>query len=448
MRKALFIVHDVYQNDNEFPLCYAYLSSILRENGYDVNIYCMDVYHYTNEQLAKYLDKNEYDMIGLGFMSARFTETALPVCKVINEHKKKAMFMLGGPGASATPEYMLERTGADSVVVGEAENVILDVKDGINRKEHVKNLDTVPFPAWDLFPMEKYSTSMRVLDMSDNDRLLMILSSSGCVNKCSFCYRAEKGLRMRSIPNIIEEVKVLYKKYGITYFEFADEFFALSKKRIREFNQLLDENNLKIKYWCASRVKGVDNEVLQLMKDGGCVFINYGFESMDVDVLKEMAKNTTPEDNEKAARLTKEVGIPFGLNFIWGFSNDTADTLWTSVKFINKYNTYGQVRTIRPVTPYPGCPLYYKSIEDGLLEGPEDFYNKFSNSDLIMINFTDMDLKTMYTNLYQANSELIDDHYLNTSMTKNECETLKNNFYQLYFKGSTKFRGARSYEKN
>jgi radical SAM superfamily enzyme YgiQ (UPF0313 family) len=192
---------------------------------------------------------------------------------------------------------------------------------------------------------------------------------------------------------------------------------------------------------------GVDEETLQLMKKGGCIFINYGFESMNADVLKEMNKNTTPEDNENAAKLTAETNIAFGANFIWGFSSDTLDTLWENVDFIKKYNLYGQVRTIRPVTPYPGCPLYYEAIEKGLIEGPEDFYNKFKNSDLITVNFMDMDLKTMYNNLYKANSELIDDHYLNTSMTKEECERLKNSYYQLYFEGKTSFRGVRSYAK-
>ena len=447
MKRVLFIIHDVYQNDNEFPLGPAYLSTILRKNGYAVDIYCMDIYHYSNEQLAKYLDKNEYDMIGLGFMAARVKETVLPLCKVINKHKKKALFMLGGPAVSATPEYFLNKTGVDSVVIGEAENAILNIKEGLNHTEPVKNLNTISFPAWDLFPMEKYTTCINNPGMSKNEKMLIMLSSRGCINECSFCYRMTKGLRLRSISNIMEEIKLLNKTYGITYFEFADEFFSLSKKRIEEFNQALDENNLKIKYWCASRVKGVSEEVLQLMKDGGCVFINYGFESMDADVLKQMNKNTTPEQNEQAAKLTKQAGIPFGVNFIWNNPGDSIESLWKNVEFIKKYNTYSQVRTIRPVTPYPGCPLYYDAVRDGLLEGPEDFYNKFSNSDLIMVNFTDMDKKTMYQELFLANSELINDHAVNTNMKKIEAIRLKDNFYSLYFKGETKFRGARRYEK-
>ena len=445
--KYLFIIHDVYQDDNQFPLGSAYLASILRNNGYSVEIYCMDIFHYSNKQLADHLDRNKYDMIGLGFMSARFTMTVPALCETINKHKKNARFILGGPAPSATPEYILEETGADAVVVGEAENMILDIHDRINYSTPESNLDSLPFPAWDLFPMDKYTNCIRFPGMSNNDRFFSLISSRGCINKCTFCYRIEKGLRLRSIPNVVDEIKILNERYGINYFLFADEFFALSKKRIREFNQKLIEYNLNIKYICVTRVKAVDTEVLQLLKDGGCVFINYGFESMDADVLKEMAKNTTPEDNENAAKLTKEAGIPFGLNFIWGFSNDTADTLWKSVEFIKEYNSYDQLRTIRPVTPYPGCPLYYDAIKNGLLDGPGDFYKRFKNSDLIMINFTAMNLKTVYNNLYQANSELIDDHYQHTSMTKKERDRIKSGFYKLYFEGNSTFTGARHYVK-
>ena len=221
----------------------------------------------------------------------------------------------------------------------------------------------------------------------------------------------------------------------------------MSKKRIREFKQGLEENNLNIKYWCSSRVKGVDKEILQLMKNSGCHFINYGFESMDADVLKGMNKNTTPKDNENAARLTKESGIPFGLNFIWGFSNDTPDTLRKSVEFIKKYNSYGQLRTIRMVTPYPGCELYYDAIEKGLLEDPDDFYNKFKNSDLITVNFTEFSDRECYDLLYNANRELILDHQKNSDMAFTEAIDIINNFKSLYYNQNYKFRGARHYVK-
>ena len=151
-------------------------------------------------------------------MSARFNMTIPSLCKVINTYKKKAKLVLGGPGPSATPEYILEKTGADAVVVGEAENMILDIHNGINRSTPVENIDSLPFPAWDLFPMNRYATCMHVPDMSNHDKFFSVISSRGCINKCSFCFRLEKGLRLRSISNVISEIKILNKKYGVNYF--------------------------------------------------------------------------------------------------------------------------------------------------------------------------------------------------------------------------------------
>src|SRR3989338_5000597 len=125
--KVLFIVHDLYQEDNHFPLGPAYLAAALNRQGARVEAYCMDVFHYTNEQLAKHLDENEYDLIGVGFLAARYAETVVELCKVINAHKKNAWFMLGGQGPSPIPEFMLRETGADLTAIGEAEHTIIDI---------------------------------------------------------------------------------------------------------------------------------------------------------------------------------------------------------------------------------------------------------------------------------------------------------------------------------
>ncbi|MCK5346539.1 MAG: cobalamin-dependent protein [Candidatus Heimdallarchaeota archaeon] len=168
-QKVLFVVHDLYQAHNQFPLGIAYLAAVLRKNGIDVRIYCQDVYHYSNEELVQYLQENEFDLICLGFLAARFVETVIDLSKIINRHKKNAWFVLGGQGPSPIPEYILRRTSADIVVMGEGETTILDIlkakeneifpfeikgiayKDGdhieVNpRRLPIQDLDTIPFP--------------------------------------------------------------------------------------------------------------------------------------------------------------------------------------------------------------------------------------------------------------------------------------------------------------
>src|SRR4030043_923529 len=126
--KVLLIVHDIYQEDNYLPLGYAYMAAVLKKEGFNVGICCQDVFHYSNEELANLFLKNEdYDLIGVGFLAARFKETVLGLCETLNKYKKGALLVLGGQGPSAIPEYVLEKTGADIVAIGEAEETIIEL---------------------------------------------------------------------------------------------------------------------------------------------------------------------------------------------------------------------------------------------------------------------------------------------------------------------------------
>ncbi len=469
--RVLLIVHDVYQDDNVFPLGIGYLASVLKKEGAQVTVYSQDVFHYSNEELSKFLLENEFDLIGIGFMAARFKETILDLCKVINECKKNAYLVLGGHGPSPIPEYILDKTKADIIAIGEAEETIVELlhckiaggrklskikgiaykENGrcyINeRREPIKNLNNIPFPEWNLFPVDNYATCIKLFHHEKTDRYISFLTSRGCVGKCNFCYRIEKGIRLRSIESIIEEMKVLNNDFGITYFSLSDELFIFSKKRIKELKDSLKANNLKIKFDCNARVDVLNEDLLEMLKDCGCTFLNFGMESSSQRVLDLMNKKSTVEQNIKAAELTKKVGIGMGLNFLWGNKGDTEEVLKDNVAFIKKYNTYNQIRTIRPVTPYPGCDLYYEAIDRGLLSGPEEFFERFKNSDLLTINFTEISEKRFYECLFEANKELIEDYYKHTNQDVNQTEVLIDQFYNLYFKGDYKFRGSRHYKR-
>jgi len=469
--KVLFIIHDVYQDDNEFPSGIAFLAAALRKEGVDVRICCQDVFHYSNEEMAKlFLENESYDLIGIGFLAARFKRTVVDLCDTVNKFKKDAWLVLGGHGPSPIPEYVLRKTRADAVAIGEAEETIVDLlkckleegdlskvkgiayRNGDNitineRREPIKDLDSIPFPEWSLFPMDKYSTCLNLFGADKDDKILAILTSRGCFNRCNFCYRMERGIRFRSIGNVIEEIKILKERYGVTYFPMHDELFNFPKSRTFEFCKALKDNNLKIKFYCNARVDVFDEESANWLKESGCTLLNFGFESSDQKVLNLMKKNTTVEQNIKAIEIAKKVDIGLGLNFIWGNKGDTAESLKGNVRLIKKYNTYDQVRTIRPVTPYPGCELYYDAIREGLLSGPEDFFNKFSNSDLFTVNFTDIPEKEFYELLFEANKELIIDHFEHTTKDMNEANQLVQGFHDLYFKNKVDFTGARHYNK-
>ncbi len=466
--KVLFIIHDVYQEDNVFPLGIGYMAAVLHNEGAYTEAYCMDVFHYSNEELAKHLQENEYDLIGVGFMAARFKETIVDLCKVINENKKNAWFILGGFGPTPIPEYMLRKTKADIIALGEAEFTILDLLEckisdgdlsqvkGIAYLENnklkltgahkpVNNLDELPLPLWDIFPMKEYTSCLGLYRQRSEEKIFVMLTSRGCVGKCNFCYRMEKGIRLRSIPKIIEEIKLLYEKYNVTGYHFQDELFLMNKSRLIEFKDALEKENLKIKFSCNARVDIINKELLDILKDIGCVFLNFGFESSDATVLNIINKMVTTQQNLSALKIVKkEGGIGMGLNFLWNNIGDNANILRKNADLIKKYNTYDQCRTIRPVTPYPGCPLYYKLIELGKLKDPEEFFERFTNSDLIFCNVMEMSDKEAYKILHEVNKDLILDHYDNAGENMEEAYKQINLLKDLYEGKITNFRGTRS----
>jgi len=469
-KKVLFITHDLEQSDIHYPLGPAYLAAVLRQAGAEVEIYDMQAYHYTNQQLAEYLDNNEYSLVCIGFLAAKFKDIVQPLLNVIAQHKKGAWLVLGGHAPSATPEWMLENTPADIVCVGESEEIIVDLYNsklsfrpffldsikGIayrgwmdeikstERRLPVKDLNTIPWPAWDLFDMEKYSTSLKLWGMEPGDKAIPILTSRGCIGNCSFCHRLNKGMRLRSPRQIVNEMEYLLETYHINYFMIQDELFTLSTKRLQAIKTELECKGHNIKFTCNARVDTFSEEIAQILKEMGCMFVNIGFESVDQNVLDKLGKRVTVAQNYEAAEICNKYKLPFGMNLLWGLPGDDAVTLSKNVEFIKQYTMKDQLRNLRPVTPYPGTPLYNQAIAEGKLEGATDFYNKFTNSDLLTVNFTELTDWQFYNNLFGANQELIM-HYFDYD--EEEARSIIAQFYDLYFEGDTTFRGVRHYEK-
>jgi radical SAM superfamily enzyme YgiQ (UPF0313 family) len=212
----------------------------------------------------------------------------------------------------------------------------------------------------------------------------------------------------------------------------------VSKERVMGMCEDFIKNNLGVKWYCNGRLNYATKEVLNLMKKAGCVFINYGIEAFDDTALKNMNKALTTQIITKGIEATLEAGISPGFNIIFGNIGENADVLKKDVDFLLKYDDGAQMRTIRPVTPYPGSPLYYYAIEKGLLKDCEDFYeNKHLNSDLLAVNFTEMTDEDFHYALCKANHILVDNYFEKKKLD------YKGQLNVLYDKKNLDFRGFR-----
>ena len=459
--RVLLVIHDNGDYINWFPIGLAYISGVLTRHGYEVEIYNQDLHHYPESHLQQHLDNNKYDVVGLSFVGGYYPyKQALKISEAINRSKNRPFYIIGGHGPTPEPEYFLKKTGADAIVMGEGEETIVELLEAVKNKSSlhqvkgiafrdnnqcivnetrplIDDINSIPFPAYHLFPMQYYRL-LRMPHCQKSDFVMPVLSGRGCTFKCNFCYRMDEGFRPRSNESIIEEVKILKRDYGITYIAFADELLMSSKDRTISLCNDFIKNKIDVKWDCNGRLNYAKKEVLNLMKRAGCVFINYGIEAMDDQILKNMNKALTTKQIIKGVDATLEAGMSPGLNIIFGNIGEDRETLWKGVDFLLRYDDGAQMRTIRPVTPYPGSPLYKYAIEKGLLRDCEDFYeNKHINSDLLAVNFTDMSDDEFHKSLFEANSVLLES-YFNKMKASYDIQLKK-----LYFERDASFRGFR-----
>lgn len=463
--KVLIVLYDNGSHISFLPMGPAYVAAAIREAGHEVSFYNQDVYHWPDEHLAEYVTRNHFDAVGLGACGGYYQyRKILSLCEALAgmPKSKRPKIFLGGHLVSPDPGYFLQKTKADFICIGESEITIVELLDAIggNRsydsvkgiafmspsgdavitgnRELIQDIDSIAYPAYDLLPMDHYTLKLYA-NQRPNQRSASILSGRGCTFKCNFCYRIDKGFRPRKTEKILEEMWLLKDNYNVDYFAFQDELLMSSKERTMEFSQAIIDAGLSISWSCNGRLNyaSASREMLALMKKAGCVFINYGIESVNDEALRNMHKSLTVNQIIKGVENTLAENISPGLNIIFGNIGETKQMLEADVEFLLKYDDHAQCRTIRPVTPYPGSPLYYYAIEKGLLKDCADFYKKNTNSDLLTVNFTDMTDDEYYQELHKANLSLLNRY--NEIHKKNMEETLE----QLYVHRNAHFRGFR-----
>jgi len=459
--RICLVVYDNASYIHWFPIGLAYIAAVLEKAGVEVEIYNQDVHHWPDAHLTEYLDNNHFDVVGYSTIGGYYQYQKIQsVAAAINAAKDRPFFILGGHGPTPEPEFFMRKTGADLVIMGEGEETILEVVDALSgrrafpsiqgiayrngdeviinpRRPTITDIDALPLPAYHKFPIEYYRL-LRMPHCSSTDFVMPLLSGRGCPFHCNFCYRMDEGFRARSTEAIVEEIRFLKKEYRITYIAFGDELLMSSPARTEELCRAFIAAGLQVKWDCNGRLNYAKPDLLALMKEAGCVFINYGIEAMDDRILKNMKKALTVKQIVSGIEATIAQGISPGFNIIFGNIDEDRETLRKGVEFLLKYDDQAQFRNIRPVTPYPGSELYQLAIQQGLISDCEDFYeNKHLNSDMLAVNFTKLTDEEYYAALFEANEKLFINYF--DKLSKKNIGILK----RLYQDRDPHFRGFR-----
>ena len=315
----------------------------------------------------------------------------------------------GNSGATTVPELYLRSCGLDCVVLGEGEitaaELALALSTGADWKtvsglawidgngslakspprKPIEDLDSLPWPAWDLFPTENYVSSMD--HRQKKVRHMEVLASRGCPFNCVYCYRIYgRQVRRRSPGSIVEELKELVSRFGIRYTGFPDDLFTSDRNFVMETCRLIKKELPQLKWSCLGRVNTVDKEMLEAMRDAGCDWISYGIESGCDRMLTEMKRGVTAQQCLNAIKLTESVGIHADGSFIIGMFGETRESVTDTVEFCKRADITAPMLF---VTPYPGTAIFQEAMDRGLIGDVEGFLCSMNAADELLVNLTD-----------------------------------------------------------
>jgi radical SAM superfamily enzyme YgiQ (UPF0313 family) len=382
----------------EPPLWAAVLAASMRDLGYSVALYDAEAENWNHEETAQRIQEID-PILAAVFVSGTNPSAstmnmsgATAILNHLNEIGPHTKTLLAGLHPSALPEQSLREETVDFVCQGETiytlprlvDALKADVEDfpieGLSYRKNggvfsnprpslVTDLDTLPMPAWDLLPMEKYRAhNWHCFDnIHRRQPYAVIYTSLGCPFRCSFCcvnaLFGRPGIRYRSPDLVIEEIDCLVNTYGIRNIKILDEMFALKESHVVRFCDLIIDRGYDLNMWAYARVNTVTERMLGRMKKAGINWVAYGFESGDSRVLKGVSKGYDPGRLSRVVDMTYRAGLYIGANFIFGLPDDDDQSMMATLDLAKDINA--EWANFYSTMAYPGSRLYEQALEEG-----------------------------------------------------------------------------------
>jgi len=341
------------------PLGLGYLASYLLKNIQDIEVKILDSHalNLNYSQTMQEISKENWDIIGITYWTpqAPFTYT---LSKAIKVQYPNIFLVHGGVHTSLCPEEAVEY--ADICVLHEGEETFCELVkkimegkpfkniEGIAFKENgemvrtpnrpmIKDLDNIPFPAWDLFPMECYTTPLHVV----GGKRMPVIGSRGCPYNCTYCVSPLMWLRevrWRSPENVIRELKEIIKKFQICQFHFWDDNFLLNRDYVIGLCEGILKENLRIKWTGLTRASHIERnkDIISLLAKAGCIGLEVGIESANPDTFLQIHKEEDLAVIEKIARIQKDNGMYPLFTYMAFNPGETINGYYLQAQFIDK----------------------------------------------------------------------------------------------------------------
>jgi len=383
------------------PVTLATAGAMLEADGHEVEIRDCAAQKIPLSPLLEKIRQRPYELVAWSSATPSINADLALADKVkeVNPHIKTVTF---GTHVTTLPEACLkESKGLDFVIRNEPEESLAALAAGLANgigvesikglsyrdtggqvlhnpsRPFIKNLDSIPFPAWHLLDLKKYRLPLI------GKKFLILAPIRGCSYPCTFCTaQAYYGRRPRkkTIPRVMDEMEYAMDRFGIDQFFIWADTFTADKEYVIDFCQAIRGRGLEVNWTCNSRVDTINKELLEEMAKSGCWMISYGIESGSQAVLDRVKKNITPGQARNAVRMAKEAGIKVAGHFIFGLPGETEETIKETINFaLGLDMVMGQFYC---AAPFPGSHLYELATAEGWLEGRE--FEEFRQDNAVM----------------------------------------------------------------
>ena len=369
-------MHEVYP-----PLGLAYIAAALIRNGIVVRLIEARTRSLSHDEVIERVEKEDPQFVGITAITPRMN-SALYLAKKVKQVDPGIKVILGGPHIHFEHKTIINYEEVDFCVRGEGELTVLELIDclsnsgdpgkvkGITFKRNndvivnperpfVQNLDTFAFPARELMHNPAYHGLW-----TEGQTFSSVLATRGCPYRCTFCAAPAiwgRKHRRRSVEDVLDELEEIYQKFGVRYVRFVDDLLIVDKKWIIDLCWGIIERGLNDLIWaCDGRVGLMSEDLLDEMKNAGCLVIFYGIEFGNQRILDLCKKGFTLEQVRETIDMTARVGISSYGYFMMGYPTETVETIEDTINLSKDLalNHGMDSAGFSIVTPFPGTPLF------------------------------------------------------------------------------------------
>lgn len=403
------------------PLSLACLAGSLLEDNHQVKIFDFNLYEKGNDAFIECLKDFKPDFVGITFVTP-LIKTADEVSKIIKKFNKNIVVIGGGAHCSSFPESSLKETSLDIAVIGEGDFTIRDIINNKNlksikgigykkkdkifinpKRELIKNLDGLPFPAHQLYDFTKYYVPSAI---ALKNPVAWLETSRGCIYGCIYCNKScfGKTFRAKSPERVVKEFMMI-KKLGFNEIHLTDDGFTTNIERAKKICDLLIEKKVNI-HWSTItgiRVDRVDLELLKKMKAAGCYRVYFGIESGNQKILDRIKKGITLEQIKKAVKWAKEAKIEVAGYFMIGLPGETEETMQQTIDFAKSLDL--DLAKISITIPLPATELFNELDKEKLIKTYDWEMFKFYSTPSTIYNHKNLSWPTIekyYNKFYRT----------------------------------------------